>query len=243
MENNNLLDSIITAYRNLVAERYQYEYLKENYDLPESFDRIRVDRFRNYFLENIYPDPKKRTELNKAFESLDDFINKPEKLLKLLIESAKLIFKHGRNLPKILRAGLKAMRSFKAANQFELQLVQQARLANMLAPFTSDQINTLLKELPRHELVAFVDSSQALFETLHDRTLVTKIKDIVDYLIERMETQPEHFSLTEVNGFKLGRDIIVKGDKLFEELTYEDQHKIFEFVVMVEKDVIKKLFV
>lgn len=243
MEKDTILNEIIIAYRKLIAERYQYEYLTEHYDLPSSFDRVRVDRFRDYFLEHIYPEPQKRDELNDAFDSLDEYIKHPEKLLRLLVESAKLIFKHGRHLPKILGAGLKAMRSFKAANRFELQLVEQARRSKLDPPFSSEQMNEFLKQLPKNELNAFVESSRALFETLHDRVLVKKIKDIVDYLIDRMKNQPKHFSDIEISGLILGRDIIVKGDQLFDELTEEEQHKIFEFVVKLEKDVIDTLFV
>jgi len=243
MENDKALEGIIEAYRHLISERYQYDYLKANYDLPDSFNQERVDRFRDYFLENIYPDPKKRTELNEAFDSLDDYTKHPEKLLRLLVESAKLIFKHGRHLPKILTAGLKAMRSFKAANRFELQLASRALQSELNPPFSSTQMEELLKQLPRPELESFVESSRTLFETLHDRKLVSKIKDIVEYLISRMESQPEHFSKIEINGFKLGQNIIVEGDKLFDELTVEEQFKIFEFVVNLEKNVIDQLFV
>lgn len=243
MEKDIYLDGVITAYRKLIAERYQYDYLVEHYDLPKSFDKERVNRFKDYFLENIYPEPKKRNELNEAFDSLDNYIKHPEKLLRLLVESAKLIFKHGRHLPKILSAGLKAMRSFKAANRFEYQLVDQAKLSEFEPPFSSDQMNELLKQLPKNELDAFVESSRALFETLHDRPLVEKIKDIVEYLIKRMKSQTKHFSETEVSGLILGRNIIVEGDKLFDELTQDEQYKIFEFVVNLEKDVIDKLFI
>lgn len=243
MKKSIVLDGIIEAYRALISERYQYDYLKQNYDLPASFDRERVDRFRHYFLENIYPEPKKRTKLNEAFSSLDEYIKHPEKMIRLLVESAKLMFKHGRHLPKILSAGLKAMRSYRAANNFEMQLVSQAVKTSLEPPFTSTQMEDFLRKLPRHELDDFVESSHALFETLHDRELVNKIKDVVAYLIDRMEGQPEYFSEVEINGMKLGQNIIVEGDTLFDELTVEEQFKIFEFVVNFEKQVIETLFI
>ncbi|MFK7979352.1 MAG: hypothetical protein AB8G86_05190, partial [Saprospiraceae bacterium] len=46
-------------------------------------------------------------------------IQQPKKLLRILLDSGRLIFKYGRHLPKILNAGLKALRSFRTATQFE----------------------------------------------------------------------------------------------------------------------------
>lgn len=242
MDDKLILEGIITAYRQLIFERYQYEYLHDKHDLPTSFDKDKVDRFRSYFLNNIYPDVQKRNELNEAFESLDSYIKQPEKLLRLLMDSAGLLFKYGRHLPKILTAGLKAMRSFRAATTFENQLVGQAKQLALLPPYTADTMNTLLRSLDRKEMDYFVDQSKSLFEILHDRELVIKIKDIVSHLIVRMKKQPKYYSETEVNGLELGKDIIVKGDTLFTELTTEDKFHIFEFVINLEAEVIEDLF-
>lgn len=242
MDRKEILDNIIIGYRRLIVDRYQYAYLKSNFELPDSFDEIRVNRFRNYFLDNIYPEPQKRDELNEAFDSLDDYIKQPDKLLRLLVESAKLLFKHGRHLPKILSAGMKALRSFRSANSFEHKLVEQAIASGKTAPYASADMEQFIGSLDKRDIESFIVNSQSLFETLHDRELVQKIKEIVEHLIDKMKSQPEHYSDKEISGLELGRDIISGGDSLFAELSKDEQFQIFEFVVSLEKNVIEDLF-
>ena len=242
MDRKDILDEVILGYRKLIRDRYQYSFLKETYDLPASFDEARVDRFRDFFLDNIYPEPQKRDELNEAFDSLDEYIKSPEKLLRLLVESAKLLFKYGRHLAKILKAGMKALRSFRSANAFENKLVDQAIASRKEAPFSRSDIEGFIRSLDRRDISSFIENSQSLFETLHDRELVKKITEIVEHLIDSMKKQPKHYSPQEISGLELGRDIIVGGDALFSALSTEEQFQIFEFVIELEKNIIENLF-
>ena len=242
MDRKNILDEVILGYRQVIHERYQHDSLKEAYDLPASFDQERVDRFRDFFLENIYPKPEKRDELNEAFDSLDEYIKSPEKLLRLLVESAKLIFKYGRHLPKILSAGMKALRSFRSANVFEGKLVDQAIASGKQPPFDKNDIEGFIGALNKSDIESFIENSKSLFETLHDRELVKKISEIVEHLIDSMKSQPQHYSSQEISGLELGRDIIKGGDALFTQLSVEEQSQIFEFVIDLEKNIIENLF-
>ena len=110
MHKESVLNEIIIGYRKVIEERYQFDVLKTQYRLPKTVTKSMVNDIRNYFLSYVYPDIEQRKELNDAFTTLDDFTKHPEKLLNLLMDSFKLIFSHGRHLPKIFNAGLKAMK-------------------------------------------------------------------------------------------------------------------------------------
>ena len=88
----------------------------------------------------------------------------------------------------------------------------------------------------------FIENSQALFNTLHDRVLIEKIIEIVEFLIVKMKKNLHLFSTDEINGLEIGRDIIKEGNSLFDELTLEEQEIIFELIIQIERDVLKKLF-
>ena len=173
------LNEVIKGYRQMIEHRYQYHNLVDKSDLPSTFDDERVARFRSYFLEYIYPPSEKRNELNAAFRNLNNYIHHPEKLLRLLLDSGKLMFKYGRHLPKILRAGLKAMRSFQQANKFEEHLVEGAIAHKMQPPFEEKELTELISKLPRKEIDRFIESGLVLFDTLNDRKLVYKIIEII----------------------------------------------------------------
>ncbi len=75
------------------------------------------------------------------------------------------------------------MKSFKAAARFENSFVDEAIKNNIEGPYDQSKIKTLIKLLPREEIEKFIGISQSLFEILHDRILIEKIKEIIQYLI------------------------------------------------------------
>ena len=242
MERDFFLKEVIKGFRQTIYERYQYQNIKNKYDLPESIDEATVDSIRNYFLNYVYPEFEKRVELNEAFESLDNYIKHPEKLLKILFDSARLFFKHGRHLPKLLRTGLKAMKSFRIASNFENKLVDEAVKNNIAAPYDTAKINGLIKLLSREEIQEFIDSSQSLFEILHDQPLIKNIKDIIQHLIEMMKKKPNSYSINEIKGLEIGLEMITQGNALFNQLSEEDQHKFVPMIVKIEQDTLDDIF-
>lgn len=242
MTNQNLPNEIIIAYRNLIEERYQFAKIKAAYSIPSSFDSARAATFKNYFLQHLYPPPEKRTELDAAFQNLDTYIKNPEKLLRLLLDSGSLLFKYGRHLPKILAAGLKALKSFRAVNQLENKLVESANQLKMQPPFSVADVKNLLKTLSQEDLQEFMENNRALFETFHDRKLVRRILEIVEHLIKKMNKRPNVYSEMEVNALSIGRDIIQQGELLFDQLNKEEQQQIFDLTMQIEEDFINGLF-
>lgn len=237
-----LLNEIIIGYRNLIEERYQYKILKEKYDFPESINEEVVIDIKTYFLTYVYPNLEKRAELNEAFSTLDDFIKHPEKLLNLVLPSLKLIFTHGKHLPKIFNAGLKAMKSFRGATKFENAIVQKAMLENSKPPFTIPKINKLIKLLPYSELEEFMKNTETFFNIIYDKELVEKIKEIISFLISKMKNKPKVFSKKEIIGLSLALETISKGEEMLNKLTLKDQEILIGFVLQIEKDYLQTIF-
>ena len=234
-----ILEEIIKGYRNTIYQRYQYQKIKDTYKIPESINEETVNSLRNYFLDYMYPELKKRAELNEAFKSLDNYIKHPKKLLRILLDASKLIFNYGRHLPKILNAGLKAMKSFRAAAGFENRFVDEAIKNNIAAPYDLAKIDILLKLLPREEIEKFIDNSQSLFEVLHDRVLTEKIKEIIQYIILVMKKDKKSYSTSQIRGLEIGFEMLNEGDKLFNALAKKDQQKLFYLITEIERDMLE----
>lgn len=240
--NDQILKPLIKGYRNVIDERYQLQNLNNKYELPEGVDEYVVEEIKLFFLNYIYPDIVKREELNGAFQTLDENITNPQKLLGLLSESVKLIFKHGHHLPKIMSAGLKALKSFRAATKFENTLVNAAIKNKIKPPYNTPKINRLIQTLSLSEIEAFIDSTEALFMIMYDTALVKKIQEVISYLIERMKKKPKMFSQQEVRGLEIGLEMIAKGDKVLNNLSKEHQDMLIQFIIQVEKDYLHDLF-
>ena len=242
MSEKEILNEIIVGYRKVIKDRYQYKKIQSIYDLPSYLDKNRINTFRDYFLDSIYPDLKKRKELDEAFQSLDNYIKHPEKLIRLLLDSSRLLFKYGRHLPKIMKAGIKALKSFRTATKFEQQLVQAALANPMPPPYSIVDINTLIKSLSPKAINQFIDNNKSLFGIMKDRKLVHKIIEIVTYLISKMEESPAVYSAEEIKGLEIGRDIIVKGSQLFDQLSQKELDEVLEFAIQLETDSLNQIF-
>lgn len=243
MTEKEVLNGIIIGYRKVLKHRYQFKKIQSTYDLPAYLTEARINAFRDYFLDSVYPDLNKRRELDEAFQSLDTYIKKPEKLARLLLDSTKLLFKYGRHLPKIMKAGIKALQSFRAATQFEQQLVKAALTTKMPPPYSISDINSLIKTLSPAAIDKFIENNKALFGTMKDRKLVGKIIEIVEHLIGKMEERPALYSSKEIKGLEIGRDIIKKGAQLFEQLSQKELEEVLAFTIQLETDSLKEIFV
>lgn len=237
-----LHQEIIIAYRHLIEERYDYSRLKKRSEFPDSFEEARVNKFKSYFLDYLYPAPDKRKELNAAFEGLDEYIKHPSKLLRLLMDSSSLFFKYGKYLPQILKTAIHALQSFRKANAFEEKLIYQAELRRKSEPNAAVDVNYLISHLSPEEIEDFIQSGQNLFETLKNRPLVAKIKVILEKLIEKMRKRPKVFTEQDLRALLMGQEVITIGDSLFEELSSEEQEKIFEFIIDMEREELAKIF-
>ncbi|RMG76263.1 MAG: hypothetical protein D6714_21595 [Bacteroidetes bacterium] len=242
MKEKEVLRAIIQAYRELIRQRYQPDRLAKEYHLPEAFDEEKINRFRDFFLEHIYPPPHEREALEDAFRHLDQHVKNPEKLMRLLIDSGALLFKYGRHLPKILKTGLKALKSFRMATALEDGLIEAAKKHQMSPPFSTDDIKFLLQSLPPDSLEQFIQNNQNLLETLYDRKLMKKIREIIEYLAAKMEKRPDVYTPEEVKALLIGRDLISEGDALFDELSPKEQRDVLESAIRIERDFLNNLF-
>ena len=236
MSEQEVLQEIIVAYRQLISERYAHSSIIAQYDIPAAFTETRTAMVRDYFLNHLYPSPEKRAELEKAFQDLDNYIKNPEKLLRIILDSGSLLFKYGRDLPGILQAGLRALKSFRSATALEKKLVQTALDHSMQPPYSSENIKTLLAVLSAEEIEDFIQNNEALFKTLQDRKLVKKVLEIIGHLLAKMRKKPNIYTAEQVNALTVGYHIIQQGDLLFDQLSKTEQEQILAFVLQMERD-------
>lgn len=242
MSEDLVLNEIIIGYRKVIDKRYEYEILKDNYNIPNTINKKTVNELKNYFLTYVYPDVAQRKELDDAFRTLDDFIKNPEKLMNIVLGSLKLIFTHGKHLPKIFNAGLKAMKSFRGATKFENDLVEKAIQKKMKAPYNISKINSLIQLLPYNRIERFMKSTETFFYIIHDTDLVEKIKEIIVFLIQKMKNKSKLFSKKEIRGLELALETISKGQEMLNKLTLADQEILIDFVLQIEKDNLDIIF-
>lgn len=242
LTNQEIHKEIIIGYRKVISDRYTYENLVKVKEIPISFDKEKISAFRDYFLTYLYPAPERRAELDEAFEQLDGYIKNPTKLFSIIMDSASLVWKYGRHLPRILNTGLKTLRSFRAGKDFEENLIQSAKDLKLLTPYSASDINAMIASLSPQEINTFIQNNEILFENLHDRDLVKKVEEIIVALIKKMKNRPQTYSAAEIRGLEIGYEIIHSGNALFDRLNEPDQRLLLEFVIENEREELEKLF-
>lgn len=241
IDQEKIIKSIIESYRSIINDRYQMDYLANHYDIPTGFNQDQLDTLKNYFLEYIYPPYAKRQELNKAFQSLDSHIKHPGHIMKIIMDSSGLLFRYGFKLPAILKAGIKALKSFRTASKFEQQLVDAAIADRLEAPLSADHIKYLIGSLPKKDIEEFMHQGEELFMIIYDTSLVQSIIKILNSLIQKMERRTDVYSPDEINGFKIGQSIITKGLELFENLPRAQQSILLDKIIEIERAELTKL--
>ena len=139
-------------------------------------------------------------------------------------------------------AGLKALKSYRAATGFELTLVKAAINEQIEPPYSIEKINTLIQTLSLEEIEQFIDSTESLFMVMYDDILVKKIQEVIGYLIDRMKINTELFTADEVKGLEIGLEMIKRGDDVLNSLSEEHKDILIQLIIQVEKDNLEELF-
>ena len=236
LQYSQVLEGIVEGHRKIIFDRYDYDSVTKNFRIPPFFNKAQSDELRDFFMDHIYPDMDKRAELEEAFVHLDGFIKSPTKLFAILRDSVSIMFKFGRHLPKILNAALKAMKSFRSATLIEDKMTTIALRNQMSPPYDEGQIKAILRQLPNQLLVNHQESIWPLYDILADRSLVSKILQVVSHLVNKMKEKPEVYSEAEIAGVMVGQDIISRAQELFSVYSDLEIKTLLHFVTKVEKE-------
>ncbi|MCB1143508.1 MAG: hypothetical protein H7A24_11530 [Leptospiraceae bacterium] len=242
MDSNNYLEDeqfslIIEAYRKSLILRYSEEKI-ENFPDLNALDRGTIDKLIHYFLELLYPPYEERKHLDNAFQSLNNFVHSPTKLFGVIGNLPYAIMRFGKMLIQALQAGISALRSYLAAHKFERVLYIKAKpLIDQGLDISEEKVfNSLIAQIPKKDADEFREQVIKLFEVLSKRELLEKVQDVMQHVIEKMESKPRLYSQQEVAGIKLGYGIIEKGKELFMNLNEHEIRIILRGIDFIEKE-------
>ena len=88
------------------------------------------------------------------------------------------------------------------------------------------------------EIEEYISSTYNLFQILCDVELMSKIKDMLNLLTEKMKNRPAIYSEKEIKGLEIGQEIIVEADAIFNKLDKDEQQEIFDFIMKMEKELL-----
>jgi hypothetical protein len=206
---------IIDKFRDMVAKRYEFSSLSERFDLPPVITSDVIDDVKSYFLGTIYPDAAERRRLEMAFANMASYMKQPKKIWGLFGNMAGALFKFGRHFMQALKAGFASLDSFVGAKKFEASMAVIANRNGIRPPMTDEEFEDCLYQLERKEVQQFIDDVKSLFGAMVNTPLLLKTIHILDDAILTMQSKPHIYPEEDINGLKLGRNLLNQGYELF----------------------------
>lgn len=206
---------IIDKFREMVAKRYNYDDLKERFDMPPSITPEVIADVEEYFLGTIYPEYEERQRLELAFGNLAGYIRQPKKVWGLFGNMAGALFKFGRHFLQAFKAGLASLDSFVGAKKFEQNMAEIANKNGIAPPMSDEEYEDCYYQMDRTEIVQFINDVKSLFGAMVNTPLLLKTIDILDSVIETMAKNPKTYPPADVDGIRLGRALLHRGYELF----------------------------
>jgi hypothetical protein len=233
-QNTELANHLIEHYRKLIEHRYQYENLQEILDLPIQIDKSDVDAIRGFFLNSVYPPPEQRQELDEAFQNLKSYMLNPAKAIPLLGNVAVASLRFGTKFPAAVKAGMLSLESYLSARRFERRLLQIAEEKFSEPPLTDEQFQECVDALPYKEAEKFTEEIGAFLESLTNIELLEKTIEILGTVTGRMEKRPRLYKPEEVEGIKVGLDILKRGKEVFKGFDTVTRGQIIQLILATE---------
>lgn len=226
----------------MIGKRYEYSALQQRFDLPPQITEPVIAEIKDYFLTTIYPPAQERKKLEDAFRDLGDYVHSPKKIWGLFGDMARALFKFGRHFMQALRAGMDALHSFMGAKKFEEDMAEIANKNGMLPPMSDSDFEEALYLLPREEVEKFISDVKNLFGAMVNTVLLKKTLDILQHVIETMQHKPDLFPERDINGIKLGKDLLQRGYDIFSQHDEATKKAIVEFIFMIEMTFIDDVY-
>lgn len=242
LKQNELNAHLIEKYRELLRKRYDFDYLSENYQLPDGINKELVQTVRNYFLMVLYPSIDVREELDEAFTYLSNYVHHPSKVFKLIGSMSTAIFTFGLQLPRALRAGVLSLEAFLNAKKFEGRIKDSIENLGMEVPVSDKEYMQAIASIQEQEAQKFLRDIEHLLEFMTDTSLLKKTVEVMETVVRKMEKNPDTFNKEEIGGIQLGIEIMNNGCVVFEDMDKTSKKNMIELISKVEKDFMDKVY-
>lgn len=228
-------NAFIDTYRIAIEKRYQVEYLRKNFDLSEAYNEADVERVRSFFLTYVYPNSVTRGELDKAFESLSQFVKNPSIILFLIGNMAGAAWRFGFMLPKALKTAASALRSYVDAKAFEKHAVKILIQNKESLPLTVESLTACIQQMKTEDIMQFIEDIKTLLHALTDDKLVSKTAEVLEEVISIMKHKKD-FTAHDISGIEFGLQILKNGLEIFKNFSSEQKNEIVDLIIQVEED-------
>lgn len=223
--------------REELQRRYQPQNIRRFSGLDALSDE-RINALREFLLENIYPPPEKRVQIEAAFDHLNALLNSPARLRPLLRTLAGAIWRLGRQLPAALSAGRGVTEAFMRLRDMEAHLVaivdeaQHRQRKTVTRPVMVEAVASLSKK----DVQFFVRELTHLLKQLARTDLLRAMVNAITCCKNTMDVHPHIYPEAERAGVALALEIVSGALELFQAIPSPEIMLIVHGVMLIEQD-------
>ena len=232
-----LRHAIIEFYREEMRRRYLIENVRR-FDLFQDVPDAQIDQLRRYFLGHIYPPMESRDRLDDALNRMADVIKSPRRLRPLMGAALASMWKLGKALPAALSAGNSTLDAYLHARKLEAVMVKTAEALG-LGPEdygNREKMIRVLADVQERQVMRLIKDIMKLFHALSNTKMLATAIEFLDTCTGIMAEKPELYTQSEIEGIRVGRELIEGGLALFLELKPEQFPRIIAGIEQIELD-------
>jgi len=234
---SNVREAVVAFLRDELERRYQYENVSR-FRQFKGMDPEVVSLFREFALRRIYPKGKGRSEIDRAFAALHEFLLSPRKMAALGSVALDAVWTLGRRLPAALSAAEYLVHAFNCASAVEDALVDAVleREIPWKAGITLDDARPALRRVPSECSDAVIEALVRLLEISANRDTMESGMELLHMIARAMSGNAGQWKEQDRKGIALAMGTLNEAMRLFSEIDAEDAPRFIKGIEAVEKD-------
>jgi len=233
---------VLNFYRDELRDRYDLDNIRR-FDV---FSAVREDQLialRDFFLEQIYPPPQHRQELDEAFDRLGEMLRSPMRMKPLVGATIRSMWRMGTRLPSAINAGRSTIDAYSKTRQLEGMMVKEA-VKHEITPADAkkrERMLKLLNNVPESVVTKLIHDILNLFHALTNVEMLQVAADFMSQCVTVMEDRTDLYSDDDRAGIQLGLTLLQEGLALFKDMDPAIFPQVIQGIQMVEMDWFKRV--
>jgi len=233
---------VLNFYRDELRQRYELDNIRR-FDVFSSVREDQMVALRDFFLDQIYPPPEHRKELDDAFDRLGEMLRSPKRMQPLVGAALRSMWRMGTRLPAAINAGRSTIDAYSKTRQLEGLMLDEA-INQEITPADAKKRARMLKLLhnvPESVVVKLIHDILNLFHALTNVEMLQVAADFMTQCTTVMDERTDLYSDDDRAGIQLGLTLLQEGLNLFKDMEPSIFPQIIHGIQMVEMDWFKRV--
>ncbi|MBI1317598.1 MAG: hypothetical protein GC168_01435 [Candidatus Hydrogenedens sp.] len=232
-----LKHAVLAFYRSELQRRYQLKNVRRFDSFSDISDK-QITELREFFMEQIYPEPAERDQLDLAFDRLSGMLRSPKRMQPLMGAALASLWRIGHRLPAAISAGRSTIDAYVKTRLLESAMIAEAQRLELTGEELSDRnkMIRLIHAVPEKQVMTLIQDILNLFRALTNVEMLKVAAAFMRQCLEVLEQRRDLYSDEDREGIRLGLALLEQGLELFKDVDKPHFPKLINGIHQVELD-------